>query len=91
MRYASAHARQRRRDHENRDYAERDVDVEDPPPRDVSGEVPANQRARDTRKSKHRAENPLVPAAIARGNHIANNGLRGHYEPATAESLNRAE
>ena len=51
--------------------AERQVDVEDPAPREVVDEEAAEQRADDRRDAEDRAEEPLVAAAVARRDDVA--------------------
>ena len=86
-----AHARQRRRQHAEREHADRDVDVEDPPPGERAGEEPAEQRADHTRQAEHSAEQALVTAALARGDDITDRRHRADHEAAAAEPLDRPE
>ena len=79
------------RDHGQRDQAEREVDVEDPPPGEVVDEETAQQRACDDRDPEDGAEEPLVAAAVARRDEIADDGHREHEQPAAAEALHGAE
>ena len=55
-----------RRGDEQGGDAERDVDVEDPAPRQVVGEEAAEQRPGDARRAEHGAEVALVAAPLPR-------------------------
>lgn len=55
------------------------------------GEEAAEERPEDARHAEDRAEEPLVLAAFARCDEVADDGHRQHHEPAAAESLEGAE
>ena len=74
-------------DHDERDRTDRQVDVEDPPPREVVDEEPAEQRPDDGRDAEDGAEDALVAAAVARRDDVADDGDRGHDQAAGAEAL----
>ena len=69
------------RDHRQRGDPDGQVDVEDPPPRQVVDEEPSEQRADHRRDAEHRAEEPLVAAAVARREDVADDGHGGHDQP----------
>src|SRR5687768_10314314 len=81
----------RDREHDEREDAEREVDVEDPAPGELRREVAAEQRAGDAGDAEDGAEDPLVAPAVARRDDVADDGLRGDHEPATAEALHGTE
>jgi hypothetical protein len=81
--------RQRDREDRERQRAERQVDVEDPSPREVRREVAAEQRPRDARHAEHRAEDPLIPAALPRRHDVTDDRLRRDHETTAAEPLHR--
>ena len=70
---------------------ERQVDVEDPAPRQVGHAQPADQRPDDRGHGEHGPEEPHVAAAVARRDDVADDGLRADHQPATAQSLHGAE
>ena len=82
---------QRRREHEEGDDPERQVDVEDPAPAEVAREEAAEQRPGDAGEAEHGAEQARVAAALARRHDVADRGLRADHQPAAAEALQRAE
>ena len=63
-----------RGDHEG-DDAYGDVDVEHPTPREVVDEEAAEERPHHAGEGKHGAQIPLVLAAIARRDDVADDGL----------------
>jgi hypothetical protein len=65
--------------------------TEDPAPREVVDEEPAEQRADDRRHAEDAAEDPLVAATVPRRNHVADHRDRRHDETAGAEPLQRTE
>jgi hypothetical protein len=77
-------------DHEG-DDPDRDVDVEDPAPRQVVDEESAQQRTDHRGDPEDRAEEALVPAPLARRDDVADHGDRRHDQPAGAEALKGAE
>ena len=79
------------RDHRERDRAEREVDVEDPPPGEVVDEEAAEQRPGDGRDPENASEHALVAAALARRDEVADYGQRHHHQAAAAEPLHEAE
>jgi hypothetical protein len=82
---------ERRRDHYQRDEADRDVDVEDPTPGEVVDEEAAEQRADHRRDAEHCTEEALVAAAVAWRDDVADDGDRRHEQAASTEPLDRAE
>ena len=72
-----------------RDGADRDVDVEDPAPGELLDEDAAEQRSDDARHAEHGAEEPLVAAALAGRDDVADDRLRADHQPAAAEALDR--
>src|SRR5688572_11930906 len=80
----------RDREHDEREQAEREVDVEDPAPGEVRREVAAEEGSGDARHAEHCAEDALIPAAIARGDDVADDRLRRYHQPAPAEALDGA-
>ena len=79
------------RDHRQRSRAERQVDVEDPPPREVVDEEAAEQRPYDDGRAEHAAEQALVAAAVARRYEVADDRHRHDDQAAAAEPLHGAE
>jgi hypothetical protein len=84
-------AGQHSRRHHQGDDADRQVDVEHPPPRQVVHEEPANQRPEHAGHPERGAEDALVAAAFAGRHDVPDDGLRADDQPAAAEPLNRAE
>ena len=84
-------ARNLDRDDDERDGADRDVDVEDPAPGELLDEDAAEQRPDDARHAEHRAEQPLVAAALAGRDDVADDRLRADHQPAAAETLDGPE
>ena len=78
-------------DHEQRERADRQVDVEDPAPGEVVDEEAADQRPDHRGDAEHRAEHALVLAAVARRDDVADDGDRRHQQAARAEALEAAE
>ena len=76
-----------RADDDESDRSDRQVDVEDPAPREVVDEESAEQRPDDRRHAEDGAEDPLVAAAIARRDHVADHRDRRDDEAAGAEAL----
>ena len=70
---------------------EREVDVEDPAPRGVVDEQPADQRPQHGGHPEQRAEQPLVATAVGRRDHVADDRLGADHQPSTADPLQRAE
>ncbi len=69
--------------------ADRQVDVERPPPRQVVGEQAAEQRAEHRRHAEDRAERALVLAALAQRDDVGDQRGRGDRQAAGAEALHR--
>ena len=82
---------ERDRDHHQRERAERQVDVEDPAPREVVDEEAAEQRADHGRDAEDSAEEALVLAPLARRDDVADDGHRRHDQAAAADPLEGAE
>jgi hypothetical protein len=78
-------------DDDERDEAERQIDVEDPAPAQLLDEKPADQRAHHGREAEDAAKDALELATLARGEEIADHRHRGHDQPAAAEPLHGAE
>src|SRR6185436_5720930 len=74
-----------------RDDAERQVDVEDPSPREMRREVTADERPGYAGESEDCSKNSLISSAVPRRNDITDDCLRGDHESAAAESLHCAE
>ena len=75
-----------RADHEEADHADRQVDVEDPPPRPVVGDPAADGRPQDRRQ--HDARSPTRPCAVPRcleREDLPHDGL-GHRDHRSAPS-----
>ena len=79
------------RDDGERDGADRQVDVEDPPPAQVLGDEPAGEGADDTGEAEDRAEITHVAAALAGADDVADDRLGADHQPAGADSLQRPE
>ena len=82
---------QPRRDDQDGERADRDVDVEHPPPREAVDEEAAEQRPRDRRDGEHTADQAEIPAAIPRRNDVGDDRLRADHQSAGADSLETAE
>src|SRR5437762_19617 len=54
-------------------------------------EVASEEWPGDAREPEHRAEDPLIAAALARWHDVADHGLRRHRQAPAAETLDRAE
>ena len=91
VRAALGDARQRRRQHDQRQHAQRQVHVEDRAPRDVRGHEPAEQRAGHRRDAEDRAEQPGVAPAVRRRHDVPDRRLRADHQPAAAEPLDEPE
>ena len=79
------------RDDRERDGSDRHVDVEDPAPREVVDEEPAEQRPGHRRHGEDGPHQAHVPAASPRGDDVGEDRLCPDDEPAGAEPLDRAE
>ncbi len=78
-------------DHSEGGDPDREVDVEDPPPRQVVDEEPSEQRADHGRDAEHGAEEPLVAAAVTRREDVGDDRHRRHDQPSGAKSLEGAK
>ena len=88
---ARAGARERPADDQDRQNAERQVDVEDPAPAQMLDEIAADQRPEHGRDAEHAADQTLIPAALARRDDVADHRHRRDHQPAAAEPLHGAE
>ena len=88
---ARALRRQRHPQHRQRGEPHRQVDVEDPPPRDGGHDHAPQQRPGDAGDAEHGPEQALVAAPFAGADDVADRGLGEHDQPARAEALDRAE
>ena len=82
---------QREDDHGQRDDPDRDVDIEDPAPAHVVGQVAADQRARDGRDAEYGADEAYILAPLTRRHHVPDDRLRPDHQAAGAHALQRAE
>ena len=78
-------------DDEEGHSADRDVDVEDPAPREVVDEDPAQQRSDDAGETEDGAEQADVLAPLPRRDDVTDDGLSAHHEAAAPEPLDRPE
>ena len=69
----------------------REVDVEDPAPRQVIDQEPSEQRADHGRHAEYGAEEPLVAPTVARREDVPDHRHRRDDQPSGAESLERAK
>ena len=83
--------RQHGGDHDQREDAGRQVDVEDPAPAQVVDEESADQRADDGGDAEHRAEEALIAPALARRDQVADHGDGDDDQSAAADPFQRAE
>jgi hypothetical protein len=77
-------------DDEQRERAERQVQPEDPAPGRRVRERAAQQRPGDRRERPHRADEPLVAAALAGREEVCDRRLGEREQPAGAEALHDA-
>ena len=84
-------ARHLDRDDDERDGADRKVDVEDPVPGELLDEEAAEQRTDDARDPEHRPEQSLVAAALAGRDDVSDDRLGADHQPAAPETLNGPE
>src|SRR5439155_23244429 len=80
-----------RRQHDQGDEAKRYVHVEHPPPRQIVGEVAADQRADDAGQPERSAEQPLVACPFPRWEQRRDSSENGGHHHATAEVREPAE
>ena len=78
-------------DHEQGEASDGQVDVEDPAPGRVVDDEPADERTDDRRGGERGADQPLVAAAVARRDDLADRREREREEPAGADPLDGAE
>src|SRR5438309_1108043 len=71
-------------DDDERERADRQVDVEDPAPGEVVDEEAAEQRPDHRRHAEHGAEEALVATSLARRDDVADDGDARHHQPAAA-------
>src|SRR5207248_11145637 len=90
-RNAARQRRKRRRQHAEGSDANRQIDVEDPAPRQMCREVAAEQRTGDAGKAEHSAKDSLVATAVTWWDDVAHDRLCRDNQPAAAESLHRAK
>lgn len=76
---------------EQRDDADRDVDVEHPPPRQVIGEETADQRADHARQRERARQVAGVAAAFAWRDDVTDDRERQRHQPATTDALQEPE
>ncbi len=72
-----------------RDEAEGDVDVEDPPPARLVDEDPSDQGPGDRGDGEGRRDVPLVAAALPRADEVAHGGHRERHQAAGRRALGR--
>ena len=80
---------ERRGDNEERDRPDRQVDVEDPAPREVVDEEATKQRADDRCESEDATEDALIATTVAWRDDVANGRDRGDDQPTRTKPLNR--
>ncbi|MNN25758.1 hypothetical protein D3C81_1392450 [compost metagenome] len=73
-----------------REQRQRQVDPEDPAPRQEVRQVAADHRAGHAGHGPHPADITLVAAALAQRHHVGNGRLRHRQQPAAAEALQDA-
>ena len=76
------------RQHDHGD-ADGQVDVEDPPPRQVVGQQPAEQRPQHRGHTEDGAERTLILAPLAQRDDVGDDRGRRHHQQAAAEPLHR--
>ena len=77
--------------HDERDDAQRQVDVEDVAPAQAVDGEPARERADHARDAEHGAEVALVAAALARRDHVADDREDQRDQATAADALQPAE
>ncbi|MNE14639.1 hypothetical protein D3C80_1075270 [compost metagenome] len=78
-------------DHQQRQQAQGQVDVEDPVPRQVFDQEATNQWPHHRGQAEHAAEQALVAATFGRRDDIADGGHRHHHQAAATQPLQGAE
>jgi hypothetical protein len=76
---------------DERDDADGDVDVEDPPPAEVVDEEAAEQGPGDRRDGEHCAEVARIAPSFPRGDDVADDGEGHRHQPTGADALEAAE
>ena len=76
---------------DQREDAQRHVDVEDVPPAEAVDEEAADQRPDHAGQAEGGAEVTLIAAALARRDHVADDREHQRHQPAAAEALNATE
>ncbi len=79
-----------RADHQQREQAERQVDIEDPAPGGVLHQKTADQRADHRRQAENAAEQPLIAAAVGGRDDVGDRRHADHHQAAAAEPLQAA-
>ncbi len=79
-----------RADHQQREQAERQVDIEDPAPGGVLHQKTADQRADHRRQAENAAEQPLIAAAVGGRYDVGDRRHADHHQAAAAEPLQAA-
>src|SRR5690242_20751124 len=82
---------QRRSEDHERNNADGQVDIKDPAPRPVRGEVTTDEWTSNRSEAESRAENALITSAGTRRHDVSDHGLGRDGESASAEPLNRAK
>ena len=85
------HVRELEVEGDQRDRADREVDVEARPPRPVVGEPPAQRRPEDRRETEDRREESLILATFLRREDVADDGEEHAGHDAGADALKTAE
>ena len=70
---------------------ERKIDVENPAPAEVGGEISAYKRSRYARHPEECTKKSLVTSAFPKRDDVTNYRLRGDHETPSADALNRTE
>ena len=83
--------RHKQHDQHNRNGADGDVDIKDPPPGEIIGYQAADQRADDARQSKNGCDDPHVFSALIWREQIGHNGKHARYDNAAADALYAAK
>ena len=77
--------------HHQRQDPDGQVDVEDPAPREVGGQRPAEEGPDHRGQAEDGTEQPLVPTALTGRHHIADRRLGTHHQATPAQTLERPE
>ena len=73
-----------RADHQQGKQPQRQINVEDPAPRGMLHDKPADQRPNHRCQPKYAAEEPLIAAALGRRDHIGHRCHADHHQSAAA-------